>query len=243
LKVRVFEKAKQLRRVGFSLAITSNGLSALEAISPACLKTVVSKSLDFTIGDAVSLNTEGQELHRRPGVQGNTKLIAWHQLQQALLSLLPDGTVQLGSTLEHLTPAGPDGVILKFAGQPEVQASIVIGCDGNQSRVRQLCLDDGPPEFLNRVCWRGHIETPADWAYHDNCMTNVQLSTGSSFMAVRSDPGHLMWLVTAPWKEEDLPRVASKSYHSYEASTSGDRGKVERCLGVLGDDVLPFIKV
>lgn len=46
-----------------------------------------------------------------------------------------------------------DGVQLHFAnGQPAVHAKLLIRADGYFSKIRQQCLNDGPPDFV--VCWK-----------------------------------------------------------------------------------------
>ena len=51
----------------------------------------------------------------------------------------------------HYTES-PDGVTVHFdRGRPAVNAKILIGADGYFSKIRQLCLDDGPPLFAVRT--------------------------------------------------------------------------------------------
>ena len=52
---------------------------------------------------------------------------------------------------------------MRFAdGRPPITASLLIGCDGNRSAVREACLGDGPPAFMGDCIWRGMAPLP-DW--------------------------------------------------------------------------------
>lgn len=67
-------------------------------------------------------------------------------LGQMIYEALPEGTVQHGHALEGLQQH-EQGVTLQFSGQPDVHADFVVAADGYFSPVREIVLDDGPPEF------------------------------------------------------------------------------------------------
>ena len=50
--------------------------------------------------------------------------------------------------MKHYTE-DENGVILHFDhGEPSVRAKVLVGADGYFSRVRNQCLNDGPPDFV-----------------------------------------------------------------------------------------------
>ena len=50
--------------------------------------------------------------------------------------------------MKHYTE-DEEGVTLHFDhGEPSVRAKVLVGADGYFSRVRNQCLNDGPPDFV-----------------------------------------------------------------------------------------------
>lgn len=60
-----------------------------------------------------------------------------------------------------------EGVTLHFdEGQAPVRAKLLVGADGYFSRVRNQCLDDGPPDFVVSLL----PEAPAlQLSHQDHC--------------------------------------------------------------------------
>lgn len=49
---------------------------------------------------------------------------------------------------------GEDGVVVEFdtpEGPARLHASLLIGCDGGQSAVREQLIGDGPPQYLGEA--------------------------------------------------------------------------------------------
>ncbi|KAI9371155.1 hypothetical protein BJX61DRAFT_543952 [Aspergillus egyptiacus] len=59
----------------------------------------------------------------------------------ALVRLIPEGVAHFGKRLEGLVERG-DGMEMRFEDGTVATASVVIGCDGIHSRVKQFVLDD-----------------------------------------------------------------------------------------------------
>ena len=64
-------------------------------------------------------------------------------------------------------------VSLSFSNGKTVQAKVLIGCDGNQSVVREKILEDGPPQYAGQGVWRGYVQIQ-DWPYTDQYVTRAQ---------------------------------------------------------------------
>lgn len=243
LNVKVFERAKRLGRVGFTIAMTGNGLASLEVIDPVCHDKIDSMLLPD--GPLVRYTKEGEETARTASTLNahkDTKVgfLPWFQLQQTLLHNLPDGVLQLGSQLENLTVT-PNGVELNLHEQAPVTAKVVIGADGNQSLVRQLCLGDGPPKFNRRAFWRGQAPVPQDWPYINN-LSSWFFDGPQAFMhVVRLRDGYLAWTAASRWPQEDLGKLSSRRYVDAAATQQQDYNKLERCLATMGEGWPPAL--
>jgi hypothetical protein len=49
----------------------------------------------------------------------------------------------------------------------DVQACILVGADGYQSRIRAQLRDDPPPVFAQRVMWRARLPRPPGTLFND----------------------------------------------------------------------------
>lgn len=70
----------------------------------------------------------------------------WSDLRMILHDFLPAGTVQLGKKFAALQQHH-DHVEVCFTDGSSVTARVLIGADGNFSKVRQQVLNDGLPEY------------------------------------------------------------------------------------------------
>jgi salicylate hydroxylase len=86
------------------------------------------------------------------GCAGQVGHFTWFELQKTLAEGLPEGTLQLGCSLESLKEV-EDGVLLHFTGGRSVHAKVAIGADGNQSKTRALLFNDGQPSYAGQAVW------------------------------------------------------------------------------------------
>jgi 2-polyprenyl-6-methoxyphenol hydroxylase-like FAD-dependent oxidoreductase len=98
LTVQVLERAKEMKPCGGSIGIAfDNVWKAFDAIGENVTKAVRDASLQrtsFTTADMDGSNRNTKDLP--------TQVVSWHDLQQALLSQLPDGTVLLNSAVKEV---------------------------------------------------------------------------------------------------------------------------------------------
>lgn len=81
-------------------------------------------------------------------------------LQARLRRALPDGVVEIGRGVEHLTQ-DEDGVHLRLHDGKEHHADLLVGADGYRSTTRRLLWGDAADEgrtYAGYVLWRGVID-------------------------------------------------------------------------------------
>lgn len=139
--VLVLEKATKMRPVGASLAIFSNGLKALEYLSPSVAEKVLSSSIP--IESMVLKDQEGAVVRESPP-PASVNYVVWYLLQQYLAEDLPGESVRLG--YEVLEAEEEDGVVtIKArdcrAGAAKdiisIRSRVFIGADGIHSPTRE----------------------------------------------------------------------------------------------------------
>lgn len=75
--------------------------------------------------------------------------VGWSDLQAVLAEWLPPDTLQLGKKFASLQQH-EDHVEVHFTDSSSVKTRVLVGADGNFSKVRQQTLNDGLPEFAVR---------------------------------------------------------------------------------------------
>jgi 2-polyprenyl-6-methoxyphenol hydroxylase-like FAD-dependent oxidoreductase len=120
-------------------------------------------------------------------------------LQSALLSALPQGTVRLGAGF------GEDGagVVARFAGGHEERGDLLVGADGIDSSVRAQLFGRSAPRYAGYTAWRGVVDA-GDGLVPPEIGLNLW-GRGSEFGLAAIGQGRFYWFVTrnAPEGEAD----------------------------------------
>lgn len=162
-RVRLYEQASQLGRVGADVNLTPNAVCALDGLG-------IGENLRETAARPTHRISRmwhsGQETSRLELADaaiyryGSPQLtIHRADLISALQSALSDNTLQLGHRLMDLEEQS-DAVNLIFENGSEERADLVIGADGIHSNVRKRILGKESPEFTGIVAFRAVV--PAD---------------------------------------------------------------------------------
>ena len=172
-------------------------------------------------------------------------VVPWFELQRALIRNLllysgrdiagdDDSTecemdlLFLGSELESMNLDDADHVDLKFANGQQCIARLVIGADGNLSKVRALLFDESSPEFAGSCIWRMFLE--GDYPELDDGISCVW--TGDGKVLAMQKMGTRVYLSgQAAWPEDKLHLLDRKRYIGVEdGSDSGGTTKNESRL-------------
>ena len=148
----VFEQAPELLDVGAAIAIWPNAMRVLTHLN------LADKILEQAgVMDEIRWWDQHGRLINRVSIKDQRfPAVALHRadLQQTLLTALPQSSIHLGHTLVEHEQRG-EKMIATFANGESFESDFLIGADGIHSRVRSQFLNDGDPIFRGYTVWRG----------------------------------------------------------------------------------------
>jgi ribulose 1,5-bisphosphate synthetase/thiazole synthase len=154
----IYERTSSLQEIGGQVGLMAPAFNALDCIdsslSPAVTEAGVTRKAFRLLDENDTIVMENQ-------VEESAKqvVIAWYKLQQVLCNVFLNGaatndSLQLGCELTTIEEA-TDHVLLSFQNGHQCRAKIVIGADGNMSRVRStLFKEESFPEYAGSCIWR-----------------------------------------------------------------------------------------
>ncbi len=163
IDVEVYEQAAELRELGAGVQISPNGTRVLYSLG---LGPEIEKVGVVVAGKEIRLWSTGQtwklfDLGAESVERYGSPYMMFHRgdmhkvLLDAIRRMKPDAIV-LGRKCVDVSQSG-DTVTMTFENGTSASASIVIGADGVQSRVRSALWGADRPEFTGIVAWRGLI--------------------------------------------------------------------------------------
>jgi 2-polyprenyl-6-methoxyphenol hydroxylase-like FAD-dependent oxidoreductase len=152
--VTVYEQATAFQRIGAGIQMMPNSMKVLRRIGVEDLvreRSFQPYSHLNRVGDTGEVKRElpmPEDLFGAP-------YLCMHRadLHEALVSVIPDGTIKLGKQLTGLDSAGA-GVKLSFADGSVATADAVVGADGVHSVVREIIVGADEPLHKGRIAYR-----------------------------------------------------------------------------------------
>lgn len=156
VEAAVFERAPELREIGAGISLWANATRALKGLG--VYEEVRDAGASDIGGELRSwrgemfLRIPAEDLRERFG-EAN---LAVHRadLQGALFSSLPPGTVRLGAEFTGFEQ-DDEGVLARFADGREERGDLLVGADGLHSSVRAQLFGEGEPRYADYTAWRG----------------------------------------------------------------------------------------
>ena len=155
IKIRIFERAEQIKPVGAGIILASNAMQVYEKLG---LRKIIEEN-----GNPISLmNITNSKLKPLSKIdlsyfeqKHNIKNIAIHRgkLQQILIDRL-NTKIELKHKLISIDKKA-NAYSLKFENGKQIQSSTILGADGLNSIVRQNILPNNSIRNANQICWRG----------------------------------------------------------------------------------------
>jgi salicylate hydroxylase len=163
IDVTVYEQAPELKELGAGVQISSNGTRVLYALG---LKDAIERLGVVVAGKEIRLWSTGQtwklfDLGGQSVERYGAPYMMFHRgdlhaiLLDAIRSAKPDA-IRLGCKCVGVAQDGED-VTLSFEDGETVRASLTVGADGVQSRLRAALFGADRPEFTGIVAWRGLV--------------------------------------------------------------------------------------
>ena len=182
-EVSVFERAasSSVRPDGGSLDIdTRSGGMALRAagLRDAVARVSRPEASGYTIAD-----DQGHTVLRIPALLSRRPEIDRYDLQAILLTSLAPGTVRYDHRLVGIERSKTDVPVLRFDGEPDVVADIVVGADGVRSRVRPY-VTSVATEYSGVALLHGEIADP-----ETICPQILNWMSGGNFFALGDRKG------------------------------------------------------
>ena len=155
--VRVYEQARSFERIGAGIHVSANvmkvlrNLDAAHRLSQIGIHPDTFTSRKWDTGEVLFELPLGDIGERKYGASYIT--VHRHDLHAAILEKVAPGTIAFG---RRLTDVKQDGnvVQLSFADGSEVEADIVIGADGVNSKVREAVVGPSQSRFTGAIAHR-----------------------------------------------------------------------------------------
>jgi 2-polyprenyl-6-methoxyphenol hydroxylase-like FAD-dependent oxidoreductase len=164
---KFWERSSAFQRVGGQVGMLPTAFHALEALDTTLSETVKKDAIDRLL--LRRYNPRGQldkEMKFTKGKGVGAMTIPWFDLQQQSLvqslRLVPekDNMIHLEHELENLyQDEENDLVCLEFTNGQTCKSRLVIGADGNLSRVRSILFDGEAPEYAGSYIWRMFVNS------------------------------------------------------------------------------------
>jgi 2-polyprenyl-6-methoxyphenol hydroxylase-like FAD-dependent oxidoreductase len=256
--VAVFERSSSLRKVGGQVGLFAPAFQALNCLDP-------SGDLSRAISDAGvqrkifrMLDMEDNIVTETPARKESQMVaIPWFQLQRVLFDAFKvqassmacndddndtndddDIIFHLGHELETLEEQNNnEDVLLSFRNGHQCRARIVIGADGNLSRVRStLFEEDAIPEYSGSCVWRMFLRGEYDGINAGEC--NVWTGDGKVLTVQKMGSGEDCRLYVSGlsgWPKDQLDVLDRKRYIGSEdgedsGGSTNNEDRIERFL-------------
>jgi 2-polyprenyl-6-methoxyphenol hydroxylase-like FAD-dependent oxidoreductase len=256
--VAVFERSSSLRKVGGQVGLFAPAFQALDCLDP-------SGDLSRAISDAGvqrkifrMLDMEDNIVTETPARKESQMVaIPWFQLQRVLFDAFKvqassmacndddndtndddDIIFHLGHELETLEERNNnEDVLLSFRNGHQCRARIVIGADGNLSRVRStLFEEDAIPEYSGSCVWRMFLRGEYDGINAGEC--NVWTGDGKVLTVQKMGSGEDCRLYVSGlsgWPKDQLDVLDRKRYIGSEdgedsGGSTNNEDRIERFL-------------
>ena len=250
--VRVYEQASRFARIGAGIQMLPNSMKVLRGIG---LEAKL-RSFAFNPQNGLNRTHTGEMLNvlPLPDERYGAPYLCMHRgdLHEALLSVVPAETIELGKKLTGLEQR--DGhVTLAFADGTYAEADAVIGADGLHSVVREVMLGPQTPSFSGRVAYRGVFPTSLIkrddaitertkwWGPDRHIVIYYTKADRSEVYFVTSVPEPVEWMTAESWSARGDVHELRAAFSEFHADV---RDVLEACpdchkWAILDRDPLP----
>lgn len=227
VKVKLYEKAKQLRNIGGGLLLWPHGRRYLEWLGLADGL----KPYEVSVRGCRVVGTTGQEIFNEEYsafyalVGGKILPIDRNHLQQALCAQLADNVLELNKQCVDIQVNEHSARVL-FADGTEDSADIVVGADGVYSAVRKT-FNQEPLQYTGYCWWGGIIEQK----HAPNLLADevfMAIGQGKTCMVWPTDNKRFMWYLPVKMAINDFSK--ENSFQQLQTICAGWNSEVDRII-------------
>ncbi len=160
-KVQVFEQSPVLLRIGAGIGLGPNVLRVMQHVG--VYERMMERGIVLTralsrVWDTGDIIFEQRSAEWTEAFGLPTLTMHRGDMLKYLVDQLPQDALHLGKRVIDLEPAG-DHTRIRFADGGTVDADVVIGADGVNSRIREILFGVRPPKYTNVVAYRSIFPT------------------------------------------------------------------------------------
>jgi salicylate hydroxylase len=218
-EVHVYEQSSQLAEVGAGLQISPNGTRVLQhwglenELKPLVCEAAGKEIRLWSTGQCWKLFDLGEDCRARFGApywmvhRGDLHRV----LARAVQARAP-GCISLSTRIVAVQPAG-QGVCMQTADGRTLEADALIAADGVHSLVRQQCLGEDRPQFMDLLAWRGLVPMHRLPAHLGRSVGTNWVGPGAHVITYPLQGGELMNVVgiveRSDWRGESWTEAGS----------------------------------
>jgi salicylate hydroxylase len=215
----IHEQSPALREVGAGITLWPNATRLLfalglqDALDAVAVEPVAQKLMHCETGEVLQTFPRAQatrEAYGAPLYQLHRRDL--HDILLSAVAARAPGAIHLGQEAVGVEHAG-DGARVRFSGGAQVEADLVVGCDGIKSRVREQLFGHEAPRFTNIIAWRALVPAASLPARLREEPTGIHVGRGSNFAHYLVRRGELLnylaFAVVPDWEDEGW-RIAAR---------------------------------
>lgn len=176
IEVALYEQASALTEIGAGLQVGPNAVKVYRAIGlEAELRAIAGEPINaLTLNWTDSMPLARGKMRGNMATQFGAPYYTVHRgdMLRILAKTVPRSIMHLGKRCVGVANSG-NGAVARFADGSEIEADIVVGCDGIRSKVRESLFGAAAPRQTGMECWRATVPVEK--------VTNRLIGTGESF--------------------------------------------------------------
>jgi salicylate hydroxylase len=160
IEVALYEQASELTEIGAGLQVGPNAVKVYRALGlEAELRAIAGEPINaLTLNWTDSMPLARGKMRGAMATQFGAPYYTVHRgdMLRTVAKPVPDACVTFGKRCTGAENAG-NAAVARFADGSEIEADVIVGCDGIRSKVRDSLFGEAPPRQTGMECWRATV--------------------------------------------------------------------------------------